>query len=153
MISKRSTFVATAYASRISQPFMYPRNALSLGTVQAQMFSNPSEGYEINDVLVSALDRMQMPHADHDWCVVHRRCVWPFACRRIYSRMGVERAGGESVRLRTLRYKRGPRSSNARCDHFGGVYGNGNTNVSTPSFTDNVSIKPSRASVTRRWAQ
>ena len=70
MIAKRSTFVATAYASRISQPFMYPRNALSLGTVQAQMFSNPSEGYEINDVLVSALDRMQMPHADRDWCVV-----------------------------------------------------------------------------------
>lgn len=46
---------------------MYPRNELSYGAnLMRMMFSNPCEEYRFNDVLVRALDRIQIPHAEYE---------------------------------------------------------------------------------------
>src|SRR5258707_11606072 len=51
----------------MGQPFVYPKNDLSYSaTFMRMMFSMPSEEYKINDVLVRALDRILILHADHE---------------------------------------------------------------------------------------
>ncbi|MGI4814571.1 MAG: citrate synthase, partial [Janthinobacterium lividum] len=67
MIAKLPTLVAMAYKYNIGMPFVYPRNELSYSANFMQMmFSNPCEEYKINDVLVRALDRILILHADHE---------------------------------------------------------------------------------------
>ena len=67
MIAKLPTLVAMAYKYSIGQPFAYPRNNLSYSAnFMHMMFSNPCEEYEVNDVLVRALDRILILHADHE---------------------------------------------------------------------------------------
>ncbi|PLZ04458.1 citrate (Si)-synthase, partial [Burkholderia sp. WAC0059] len=67
MISKLPTLVAMAYKYNIGQPFVYPRNDLSYSAnFMHMMFSNPCEEYKVNDVLVRALDRILILHADHE---------------------------------------------------------------------------------------
>ncbi|HEY1611442.1 MAG TPA: citrate synthase [Paraburkholderia sp.] len=67
MIAKLPTLVAMAYKYSIGQPFVYPRNELSYSAnFMRMMFSNPCEDYEVNDVLVRALDRILILHADHE---------------------------------------------------------------------------------------
>jgi citrate synthase len=67
MIAKLPTLVAMAYKYSIGQPFVYPRNELSYSAnFMRMMFSNPSEEYVVNDVLVRALDRILILHADHE---------------------------------------------------------------------------------------
>jgi citrate synthase len=67
MIAKLPTLVAMAYKFNIGQPFVYPRNDLSYSAnFMHMMFSNPCEEYKINDVLVRALDRILILHADHE---------------------------------------------------------------------------------------
>ena len=67
MIAKLPTLVAMAYKYSIGQPFVYPRNELSYSAnFMRMMFSNPCEEYEVNDVLVRALDRILILHADHE---------------------------------------------------------------------------------------
>ncbi|WP_411190793.1 citrate synthase [Paraburkholderia sp. B3] len=67
MIAKLPTLVAMAYKYSIGQPFVYPRNDLSYSANFMQMmFSTPSEAYKVNDVLVRALDRILILHADHE---------------------------------------------------------------------------------------
>jgi citrate synthase len=49
------------------QPFMYPRNELSYSAnFMRMMFGTPCEDYVVNDVLVRALDRILILHADHE---------------------------------------------------------------------------------------
>jgi citrate synthase len=67
MIAKLPTLVAMAYKFNIGQPFVYPRNDLSYSAnFMRMMFSNPCEEYKVNDVLVRALDRILILHADHE---------------------------------------------------------------------------------------
>jgi citrate synthase len=67
MIAKLPTLVAMAYKYSIGQPFVYPKNDLSYtANFMRMMFSNPCEEYQINDVLVRALDRILILHADHE---------------------------------------------------------------------------------------
>src|SRR6201991_2860968 len=67
MIAKLPTLVAMAYKYSIGQPFAYPKNDLSYSAnFMRMMFSNPCEEYKVNDVLVRALDRILILHADHE---------------------------------------------------------------------------------------
>jgi citrate synthase len=67
MIAKLPTLVAMAYKFSIGQPFVYPKNDLSYSAnFMHMMFSNPCEEYKVNDVLVRALDRILILHADHE---------------------------------------------------------------------------------------
>jgi citrate synthase len=67
LIAKMPTLVAMAYKYSVGQPFVYPRNDLSYSAnFMRMMFSNPCEEYKVNDVLVRALDRILILHADHE---------------------------------------------------------------------------------------
>src|SRR6478735_4741172 len=67
MIAKLPTLVAMAYKYSIGQPFVYPQNNLSYSAnFMRMMFSNPCEEYQVNEVLVRALDRILILHADHE---------------------------------------------------------------------------------------
>ena len=67
LIAKMPTLVAMTYKYSIGQPFTYPRNDLSYSANFMHMrFANPCEDYKVNDVLVRALDRILILHADHE---------------------------------------------------------------------------------------
>ena len=67
LIAKMPTLVAMAYKYSIGQPFMYPKNDLSYtANFMRMMFGTPCEDYEPNPVLVKALDRILILHADHE---------------------------------------------------------------------------------------
>lgn len=67
LIAKLPTLVAMSYKYSVGQPFVYPRNDLSYSAnFMRMMFSTPCEEYKINDVLVRALDRILILHADHE---------------------------------------------------------------------------------------
>ncbi len=67
LIAKMPTLVAMAYKYSVGQPFMYPRNDLSYtANFMHMMFGTPCEPYKVNDVMVRALDRILLLHADHE---------------------------------------------------------------------------------------
>jgi len=67
LIAKLPTIVAMAYKYNMGQPFMYPKNDLGYtANFMRMMFGVPAEDYEVNDVLVRALDRIFILHADHE---------------------------------------------------------------------------------------
>ncbi len=67
LVAKMPTLVAMAYKYSVGQPFMYPRNDLSYSAnFMRMMFGTPCEEYKPNDVLVRALDRIMILHADHE---------------------------------------------------------------------------------------
>ena len=67
LIAKMPTLVAMSYKYGVGQPYMYPRNSLSYtANFMRMMFATPCEEYEPNDVLVRALDRIFILHADHE---------------------------------------------------------------------------------------
>ncbi len=67
LIAKMPTIVAMAYKYSMGQPFMYPQNSLSYtGNFMRMMFGVPAEEYQVNDVLVRAMDRIFILHADHE---------------------------------------------------------------------------------------
>ena len=67
LIAKMPTLVAMAYKYSVGQPFVYPRNDLSYSAnFMRMMFATPAEDYKPNDVLVRALDRILILHADHE---------------------------------------------------------------------------------------
>jgi citrate synthase len=67
LIAKLPTIVAMAYKYNMGQPFMYPKNNLGYtANFMRMMFGVPAEDYEVNDVLVRALDRIFILHADHE---------------------------------------------------------------------------------------
>ncbi|MEY3900631.1 MAG: citrate (Si)-synthase, partial [Pseudomonadota bacterium] len=67
LIAKMPTLVAMAYKYSIGQPFIYPRNDLSYSAnFMRMMFATPAADYKVNDVLVRALDRILILHADHE---------------------------------------------------------------------------------------
>ncbi|MFL6573190.1 MAG: citrate synthase, partial [Burkholderiales bacterium] len=67
LIAKMPTIVAMSYKYSIGQPFVYPRNDLSYSAnFMRMMFAVPAEEYKVNDVLVRAMDRIFILHADHE---------------------------------------------------------------------------------------
>jgi citrate synthase len=67
LIAKMPTITAMAYKYSVGQPFVYPSNSLSYtANFMRMMFAVPAEEYRTNDVLVRALDRIFILHADHE---------------------------------------------------------------------------------------
>jgi citrate synthase len=67
LIAKMPTLVAMAYKYTTGQPYIYPRNDLSYASnFMRMMFATPCEEYVPNDVLVRAMDRIFILHADHE---------------------------------------------------------------------------------------
>src|SRR4029079_3320347 len=67
LIAKMPTIAAMAFKYSLGQPFVYPRNDLSYAANFLSMcFAVPCEPYKINPVLVKAMDRIFILHADHE---------------------------------------------------------------------------------------
>lgn len=67
LISKIPTLAAMCFRYSKGLPFVYPRNDLSYTeNFMYMMFSTPCEEYKPNPVLVRALDRIFILHADHE---------------------------------------------------------------------------------------
>jgi len=67
LIAKMPTLVAMTYKYTMGQPYVYPRNDLSYASnFMRMMFATPCEDYIPNDVLVRAMDRIFILHADHE---------------------------------------------------------------------------------------
>ena len=67
LLARMPTLVAMSYKYSIGQPFIYPRKDLYYtANFMRMMFATPSEDYKVNNVLVRALDRILILHADHE---------------------------------------------------------------------------------------
>ncbi len=67
MLAKVPTIAAMAHKYYIGGPFMYPKNKYSYAeNFMYMMFGTPAEEYVPNPVLVRALDRIFILHADHE---------------------------------------------------------------------------------------
>ncbi len=67
LIAKMPTLVAMAYKYTIGQPINYPRNDLDYASnFMRMMFAVPAADYKVNQVLVRAMDRIFILHADHE---------------------------------------------------------------------------------------
>jgi len=67
LLAKVPTIAAMSYKYNVGQPFMYPRNNLNyVENFLHMMFGTPCEEYKPNPVLVRALDRILILHADHE---------------------------------------------------------------------------------------
>ena len=67
LIAKMPTLVAMAYKYSAGQPYIYPKNDLSYtANFMRMMFATPCEEYVPNEVLVRAMDRIFILHADHE---------------------------------------------------------------------------------------
>jgi citrate synthase len=67
LLAKVPTIAAMCYKYNSGQPFMYPRNKLSyVENFLHMMFGTPCEEYEPNPVLVRAVERILILHADHE---------------------------------------------------------------------------------------
>ncbi|MBZ0090973.1 MAG: citrate (Si)-synthase [Sulfuricellaceae bacterium] len=67
LIAKVPTIAAMCYKYNIGQPFMYPQSRLGyVDNFLYMMFATPCGDYEPNPVLVRALERILILHADHE---------------------------------------------------------------------------------------
>ncbi|MBL0848560.1 MAG: citrate synthase [Candidatus Liberibacter ctenarytainae] len=67
MIAKMPTIAAMVYKHAIGQPFVYPNNHLDYTSNFLNMcFSLPCEEYHANPLLVRAMNRIFILHADHE---------------------------------------------------------------------------------------
>jgi citrate synthase len=67
LLAKVPTIAAMCHKYNKGEPFMYPRNALNyVENFLHMMFGTPCEEYRPNPVLVRALDRILILHADHE---------------------------------------------------------------------------------------
>jgi citrate synthase len=67
LIAKMPTLAAMCYKYSIGQPFIYPDNSMSYSeNFLHMMFGNPCEDSNIDPVLVKAMDRIFLLHADHE---------------------------------------------------------------------------------------
>jgi citrate synthase len=67
LMAKLPTIAAYAYKKSIGQPFVYPNNELDLiENFLTMMFAVPSERYEVSPVVVNALKKLLILHADHE---------------------------------------------------------------------------------------
>ena len=86
LIAKMPTIAAMAYKYSVGQPFVYPRNDLSYTANFLRMtFSVPAEEYIPDPVIVDAMDKIFILHADHEQNASTVRLAGssganPFAC-------------------------------------------------------------------------
>ena len=67
LMAKLPTIAAYAYKKSVGQPFIYPNNELDLiENFLTMMFAVPSERYEVSPVVVHALKKLLILHADHE---------------------------------------------------------------------------------------
>jgi citrate synthase len=67
LLAKLPTIAAYAYKKSIGQPFLYPDNSLSLVHNFLRMtFGLPTAPYEVDPVVIDALDLLLVLHADHE---------------------------------------------------------------------------------------
>ena len=67
LMAKISTIAAWSYKNSVGHPLIYPRNDLDYcANFLYMMFSFPTEKYAINPVVVSALNKLLILHADHE---------------------------------------------------------------------------------------
>lgn len=67
LIAKLPTIAAWAYKNEIGQPLMYPKNDLDYcGNFLKMMFGTPSENYEPDPVIIAALNKLLILHAEHE---------------------------------------------------------------------------------------
>jgi len=67
LIAKVPTIAAMAHKYSTGYPFMYPKNSFSyVENFMYMMFGTPAEDYVPNPVLVRALERIFILHADHE---------------------------------------------------------------------------------------
>ncbi|MBF6648676.1 citrate synthase [Methylobacter sp. BlB1] len=67
LIAKIPTIVAMSHKYSIGLPFMYPQNKLTyVENFMRMMLATPCEDFEPNPILVKALDRILILHADHE---------------------------------------------------------------------------------------
>jgi citrate synthase len=67
LIAKMPTIAAWAYKYALGQPFIYPRNDLTIAeNFLHMMFAVPCEEYKVSPVLARAMDRILILHADHE---------------------------------------------------------------------------------------
>lgn len=67
LIAKMPTMVAMCYKYSIGMPFMYPKRKLGYAeNFMRMMHGDPGDDYLANPILVRALDRILILHADHE---------------------------------------------------------------------------------------
>ncbi|MGI9307193.1 MAG: citrate synthase [Gammaproteobacteria bacterium] len=67
LVAKTPTIAAMSYKYSIGHPFMYPRNDYGFAeNFLYMMFGTPCESYKSDQVLVRALNRIFILHADHE---------------------------------------------------------------------------------------
>ena len=67
LLAKMPTIAAWTYKNNMGHPLNYPRNDMDYcANFLYMMFSFPTEKYEINPVVVSALNKLLILHADHE---------------------------------------------------------------------------------------
>lgn len=67
LIAKITTLAALSYKSSKGHPYIYPDNSLSyVENFLYMMFAVPSEDYELDPIVVDALNKLLILHADHE---------------------------------------------------------------------------------------
>ena len=67
LLAKSATIAAWSYKNSIGHPVMYPQNRLDYSAnLLYMMFAMPTEEYELNNKIVSALNKLLILHADHE---------------------------------------------------------------------------------------
>jgi citrate synthase len=67
LLAKLPTLAAWSYKNAMRHPFMYPKNEYDYcGNFLHMMFAMPTEDYKIDPVVVSALNKLLILHADHE---------------------------------------------------------------------------------------
>jgi len=67
LIAKLPTLAAWSYKNAMRHPFMYPKNDLDYcANFMHMMFAMPTEDYKVDPVIVSALNKLLILHADHE---------------------------------------------------------------------------------------
>ncbi len=67
LMAKMPTIAAWSYKNSIGHPVNYPKNKLDYcSNFLHMMFAYPTEDYEINPVVVDALNKLLILHADHE---------------------------------------------------------------------------------------
>ncbi|GAB3249292.1 citrate synthase [Kineococcus gypseus] len=67
LMAKLPTIAAYAHRKSLGQPLLYPDNRLGLVENFTRLaFGNPAEDYELDPVMVRALDQLLVLHADHE---------------------------------------------------------------------------------------
>ncbi len=67
LLAKVPTIAAMTHKYNVGEPFVYPKNKFSfVENLMYMMFATPAEDYVPNPVLVRALERILILHADHE---------------------------------------------------------------------------------------